>query len=274
MGVRLTIIGAAGQMGQRLIALAHEDEALTVVGAVEHAESPALGTDSGLLASGTANGIPITSCLVEALKSSDVVIDFSSPDQAVENAMKTTEEGVGFVLGTTGLTPDQQAELKWVALAGGRVVAAPNMSVGVNLLFQLAGQVARTLGLDYNVEIVEMHHNRKQDAPSGTAERLGQVVCEALGLDYAEDTEHGRVGIVGARERGKIGMHALRGGDVVGDHQVIFATGGERIELIHRASTRDTFARGALRAAKFLHDAAPGLYDMPAVLGLGDDAAV
>lgn len=162
----------------------------------------------------------------------------------------------------------QRAELKKLADGGGRLVQAPNMSVGVNLLFALCSQVARTLGSDYDIEVVEMHHNKKKDAPSGTAERLGQILAEASGLDYNTDTRHGRVGLVGARTKREIGMHAVRGGDVVGDHTVIFATEGERVELTHKASSRETFAKGAVRAVKFLATATPGLYDMQDVLGL------
>jgi 4-hydroxy-tetrahydrodipicolinate reductase len=254
-------------MGQRLIALAADDADLVVCGAVEHAESPFLGQDAGMLAIGDELGVAISADLAASVAGADAVIDFSAPSQAVHVAESAIAAGAGYVLGTTGLTSEQYDGLRALSRRG-RLVVASNMSVGVNLLFQLAGQVARTLGIDYDIEIIEMHHNQKKDAPSGTAVRLGEVVAEARGLNYETDTEHGRVGMVGAREEGKIGMHALRGGDVVGDHTVMFATAGERIELTHRASTRDTFAVGALRAAKFLRDAEPGQYDMAAVLGL------
>ena len=155
-----------------------------------------------------------------------------------------------------------------MAEKGARIVFAPNMSIGVNLLFHLCRQVAAILDEDYDIEVVEMHHNQKKDAPSGTAVRLAEILCEARGLDYNNDVRHGREGITGARTKHEIGMHALRGGDVVGDHTVIFATTGERIELTHKASSRDTFARGALRAVRFLADAKPGLYDMQDVLKL------
>ena len=151
---------------------------------------------------------------------------------------------------------------------GAKIVFAPNMSVGVNLLFYLSAKAAEILGEDFDIEIVEMHHNLKKDAPSGTAERLGQILCNARGLDYKTDVRHGREGMCGARTKKEIGMHALRGGDVVGDHTVMFAANGERVELTHKASSRDTFARGALLAVRFLAKADSGLYDMQDVLNL------
>jgi 4-hydroxy-tetrahydrodipicolinate reductase len=172
------------------------------------------------------------------------------------------------VIGSTGLTAEDQSLLADLAAKGARIVQSPNMSVGVNLLFALSRKVASLLGEDYDIEVVEMHHNQKKDAPSGTAEKLGQILAEARGLSYEKDVRHGRVGMVGARPKNEIGMHALRGGDVVGDHTVIFATNGERIELTHKASSRQTFANGAIRAVKFLASAKPGKYDMQQVLGL------
>ena len=172
------------------------------------------------------------------------------------------------VLGTTTITPGERQKLRILAERGGKLVVAGNMSVGVNLLYKLAGEAAKTLGEAYNVEIVEMHHNQKKDAPSGTAARLAEVVCEARNWDPAEVLKYGRSGVIGERPDREIGMHSLRGGDVVGDHTVIFAINGERVELTHKASSRDTFARGALRAAEFLSAAAPGMYDMQDVLGL------
>ncbi|MCF7853925.1 MAG: 4-hydroxy-tetrahydrodipicolinate reductase, partial [Candidatus Pacebacteria bacterium] len=179
-----------------------------------------------------------------------------------------TAAGCCVVIGTTGLAADDRKALETLADSGGRIVFAPNMSVGVNLLFHLCGEVGRTLGEDYDVEVVEMHHNRKKDAPSGTAARLGEILAQATGRDYEKDVRHGRQGMTGARERREIGMHAVRGGDVVGEHTVIFATDGERVELGHKASSRQTFAKGAVRAVKFLMDVSPGLYDMQDVLGL------
>ena len=198
----------------------------------------------------------------------DAVIDFTFAPVTIALAPQAAAAGLALVIGTTGLTPENKAALKGLADHGARIVCAPNMSVGVNLLFALCDKVARTLGPDYDMEVVEMHHNRKKDAPSGTAERIGEILAAAAGLDYATDTRHGRVGNVGARTKREIGMHSLRGGDVVGDHTVIFATDGERVELTHKASSRDCFANGAVRAVKFLQTAVPGMYDMQDVLGL------
>jgi 4-hydroxy-tetrahydrodipicolinate reductase len=270
---RLAIIGAAGRMGKRLIALGLADDAIELVGAVDMAGSPAIGQDAGILAGVSECGVRISTDVAAVAGSANAIIDFSAAETALANAQTAVKNGCGFVLGTTGLPDADRAALDALAADGGCIVAAPNMSVGVNVLFQLAGQVARTLGVAYDIEIVEMHHNQKKDAPSGTAVRLGEVCAEARTLDYATQTAHGREGMVGARPRDEIGMHTLRGGDVVGEHTVIFATQGERIELTHRAGSRDTFAMGALRAAKFLVTASPGMHSMADVLGLPNDLA-
>jgi len=212
-------------------------------------------------------GVKITASLADAVKKADAVIDFST-GAVVADAEAAVKAGCAIVIGTTALDDAGKQRLRELATAGGRIVFASNMSVGVNLLFSLVGKVANILGEDYDIEIVEMHHNQKKDAPSGTAVTLAERICTAKGLDYKKDVIHGREGIVGARTGKEIGMHAVRGGDVVGDHTVIFATGGERVELTHKASSRDTFAKGALRAVRFLHAAGPGMYDMQDVLGL------
>lgn len=266
--VRLIIVGAAGRMGKRLIALAAADPELEVVGAVEAPGLPVIGKDAGVASGGEESGVLITDDLAAIVAEADVIIDFSAAAAVVGNARLASQAGCAAVIGTTGLGEADKAALADLAANGARLVFAPNMSIGVNLLFALSRQVASVLGDDYQIEIVEMHHDQKKDAPSGTAERLGEIVAEARGLDYASDTVHGRQGMPGARPSRQIGMHSLRGGDVVGEHTVIFAAGGERIELGHRASSRDTFAKGALRAAKFLVSAEPGIYDMQEVLGL------
>ena len=209
--------------------------------------------------------LPITSKVVIA--SYAIFINFSTKG-VVEATRIAVANNCSVVIGTTALPEADKQALKDMADNGARIVFAPNMSVGVNLLFHLSAKAAEILGEDFEIEIVEMHHNLKIDAPSGTAELLGQILCKARGLDYNKDVRHGREGICGARTRKEIGMHALRGGDVVGDHTVMFAANGERVELTHKASSRDTFVKGALRAVEFLADAAPGLYDMQDVLGL------
>jgi 4-hydroxy-tetrahydrodipicolinate reductase len=211
--------------------------------------------------------VKITDNHAEAIKDTDAVIDFSTGG-VIENTRAACEKGCSVVIGTTALGAEGKAELQKIADDGGRIVFASNMSVGVNLLFHLCKEVASILDEDYDIEIVEMHHNQKKDSPSGTAVTLAEVACEARGLSYEEDVKHGREGMVGARTKKEIGMHAVRGGDVVGDHTVIFATGGERIELTHKASSRDTFAKGALKGVRFLDSAKPGLYNMQDVLKL------
>lgn len=211
--------------------------------------------------------VTLSSNASEEIAKSDVLIDFTAAEACVANARLAADAGKPVVIGTTGLTDAQKLIVKELA-ARVPVVYAPNMSVGVNLLFKLTREVAAILGLDYNVEITEIHHNLKKDSPSGTAVRLAECAAEPLGLSYATDTAHGREGIVGERPVREIGMHAIRGGDVVGEHTVHFIGKGERIELTHKAHNRDNFARGALRAARFASEAEPGLYDMQDVLGL------
>ncbi len=266
--LNVVVVGAAGRMGRRLVALAMEAGDLQLAGAIEVAGSPFLGQDAGIVAGSGAAGVAISDDLAAALPAADAVINFSTSG-AVDAARLAAKAGAASVIGTTALSASEKAELQRLATEEkARIVLAPNMSVGVNLLFHLVREVAGILGEDYDLEIVEMHHNKKKDAPSGTAARLAEILCEARGWAYDEDIRHGREGMVGARTRHEIGMHALRGGDVVGDHTVIFAADGERLELTHKASSRDTFANGALRAVRFLASAQPGVYDMQDVLGL------
>lgn len=265
--IRVVIIGAAGRMGRRLVANVMESEDMTLAGAIEAPGNPLLGQDAGSVAGCGPAGVAITDDLEQVAGNADAVINFSLGD-VVKDTGTAAAAGCASVIGTTALSDDGKAALKKLADDGAGIVLAPNMSVGVNLLFHLCRQAAAVLGDDYDIEIVEMHHNQKKDAPSGTAVRLAEIAAAARGLSYAADVRHGREGMVGARTRQEIGMHALRGGDVVGDHTVVFATGGERVELTHKASSRDTFAKGALRAVRFLSGARPGLYDMQDVLGL------
>lgn len=266
--IKVTVIGAAGRMGRRLTALVMASEDMVLTGAVEISGNPVLGSDAGVVAGAGVSGVAITDDLDAALRKSDAVLNFSTAG-AVEAAEKAVKAGCSIVIGTTALSEAEKARLAELAKVG-RIVQSPNMSVGVNLLFHLVAEAAKKLD-NYDIEIVEMHHNLKKDAPSGTAVRLGEVAAAARNWNYAEVVRHGREGMVGARTAGEIGMHSLRGGDVVGDHTVIFATGGERVELTHKASSRDTFAGGALRAVRFLNTAKPGrLYDMQDVLGLRD----
>ena len=265
--IKTAVVGAAGRMGRRFVVNICESNDLQLSGALEIAECPFIGQDAGLVAGIGETGIKITNDYEGVFAASDAVINFSTQG-VVEATRIAVKYNCSVVIGTTALTDADKAALKEMADNGARIVFAPNFSIGVNLLFYLSRKAADILGEDFDIEIVEMHHNQKKDAPSGTAERLGQILCEARGLDYKTDVRHGREGICGARTRKEIGMHAVRGGDVVGDHTVMFAANGERVELTHKASSRDTFARGALTAVRFLADAKPGLYDMQDVLKL------
>lgn len=263
--MRICMAGACGRMGRRILELTTSTDDLTIGAALE---TPSLaGTELVVGGSSGSVTVTVTADANAALDGSDVLIDFTGPEACVVNARAAAAAGKPIVVGTTGLDAAQQAVLRECAETV-PVVYAPNMSVGVNLLFKLTRQVAEVLGLDYNVEITEIHHNQKKDSPSGTAVRLGECAAAGLGLDYANDTTHGREGLVGKRPVREIGMHAIRGGDVVGEHTVSFIGQGERIELTHRAHNRDNFARGALIAARFAAKAKPGLYDMQDVLGL------
>jgi len=267
MAIKVAVHGAAGRMGRMLVAQVTGDSETELSGALEREDCPLIGQDAGTVAGLAPAGIKISSDAKTVLSASDALIVFSAAEPTMAIARQAAEAGVALVIGTTGLTAENKAELAQLARKTAIVFAA-NMSVGVNLLFSLCKKVASILDDSYDIEVVEMHHNQKKDAPSGTAERLGEILAEARGLSYEKDTRHGRVGMVGARTKREIGMHSLRGGDVVGDHTVIFATEGERIELTHKASSRQTFAKGAVRAVKFLAGRKAGMFDMQDVLGL------
>lgn len=261
---RLAIAGAAGRMGCRIIALAAEREGVDVVAALEGEGHPALGADAGTTAGVGAMGVAIQADTDAVF---DVMIDFSHPAATARWVEVCVTAKRPIVIGTTGHTPEQIAPVTEAAKTI-PVVKAANMSVGINLLLKLAAQVAKTLGDDYDIEIVEAHHRFKLDAPSGTALALRDAVIEATGRDAGKDVVHGREGNLGERPRRQIGMHALRVGDTVGEHELHFGNLGETIVLKHSAHTRDTFAGGALRAAEWIHGKPVGLYDMQDVLGL------
>ena len=258
----LAITGAVGRMGRRLIALTAEDAELEVACALEHEGCELLGKDAGTVAGVGEIGVPIA---CELRRMADVLVDFSLPAGTAHWVPVAAAHGMAMVLGTTGLDEQTEAAIR-AAAETVPIVRAPNMSVGVNLLFRVAGEIARTLGPDYDIEITEMHHRFKKDAPSGTAMGIARSICDALGLEPGDVLRHGRQGAVGQRPKGEIGMHALRVGDVVGEHTVTFGCLGERIELKHVAHTRDTFVLGALRAAKWVVGKPPKLYTMQDVL--------
>ena len=265
MGIKLVVIGAAGRMGRRVLSLAAESGQFDIVAAVERPGHPDIGrnlspaTDSGL-----AEILLTDTCgAVEA----DAAIDFSLPEASERTADFCLENGIALVCGTTGLTDQQRDRLK-TASEKIPVLYATNMSVGMNALFSLAGKVASMLGDDYDVEIVEQHHRFKKDAPSGSAMTLAENICRATGRDFPESLVHGRSGTNAQRRKGDIGVHAVRAGDITGVHSVIFGTPGETITLNHTANNRDTFVRGALRAAQWLVGKRPALYSMADVLGI------
>lgn len=261
---RVIISGAAGRMGRRLIALAGE-EGLVVAGAVERQGNPAVGKDAGILAGIAALNLAVTDDLEATTRPGAIVIEFSSPEATMIHAAIAARRGLGMVIGTTGLSELDRARIG--KLAGKiPIILSPNMSIGVNAVFKLIVDAARMLGPAYDPEIVEAHHRMKKDAPSGTALEMARRLAQALGRDFERDVVTSRQGIIGERRSGEIGIQSVRGGDIVGDHTVLFAGPGERIEISHRAHTRDTFARGALRAAAWLSGKPPGLYAMSDVL--------
>ena len=265
--VKIAVCGAAGRMGGRIIAAISETEGVELSGALERPGHPMLGMDAGMLAGLGSNNVKITDDLNAVVAGCDVLIDFTTPKVSLKNLEACALQKKSIVIGSTGFTPEERA----LAVELARdipAVLAPNMSVGVNVCFKVLKDVAKTLGEDFDVEIVELHHNKKKDAPSGTAVRMGEVVAEALGRDYNKVANYHREGICGERTKEEIGMQTVRGGDIVGEHTVYFIGMGERIEISHRAMTRDMFSRGSVRAAKWVIGKAAGLYDMQDVLGL------
>ncbi len=265
---KIIVVGAAGRMGRRLVSLAMDSAGkYLLTGATEISGSPFLEQDAGLVAGSGTSGVKISPELAPLLANAEVVIDFSTGNP-LANAELAVSAGLGIVIGGTAIEKAQKAAIAELARRGGRIVMSSNMSVGLNLVAGLCAETAGILGDSYDIEIVEMHHSKKKDSPSGSAILLAEAVAAARGCDLDEKAVYGRSGLPGERPRGEIGIHAVRGGDVVGDHTVIFATEGERIEIVHKASSRDAFAKGALRAAEFLRTSKPGLYDMRDVLGL------
>jgi 4-hydroxy-tetrahydrodipicolinate reductase len=267
--MRLVIAGAGGRMGRALIQAIAATKGVTLAGAVEGSGSAVIGGDAGELAGLGANGIKVTSDVAPLLRDADGLIEFTIPAASVALAELSAAAGVVHVMGTTGHSAEEEA---LIAKAASRapIVKSGNMSLGVNLLAALVKRVAQTLGDDYDIEILEMHHNKKIDAPSGTALMFGLAAADGRAISLAERSARGRDGLTGARRAGDIGFASLRGGTVVGDHSVIFAGPAERIELTHRAEDRMIFARGALRAALWARGKAPGLYSMADVLGVKD----
>lgn len=263
----LIVCGAAGRMGSTLTRLIQQNSALRLAGAIESAASAQVNKDAGEVAGVGRLGVAVTTDISPLLHGRVVVIEFSTPEATLEHARAAARKNIPIVVGTTGSNQKQLAEIKKLSRRAPILVSA-NMSLGVNLLVSVVGKVARTLGDDYDVEIVEAHHRFKKDAPSGTALTLARAIADALGRDLEQVGVNGRKGIVGERSKKEIALLSIRAGDIVGDHTVIFGGIGERIELVHRAHNRETFAYGALRAAQWLVNQRPGLYGMQHVLGL------
>jgi 4-hydroxy-tetrahydrodipicolinate reductase len=264
--VKIAVLGCAGRMGRAVMAEVLAGDGLSLCGGLESSGHEAVGQDLGRLAGGEAIGVAASDD-EQVIAAADVAIEFSTPEVSVRHAGISAAHGTAHVIGTTGLSSDQAAQLGQVA-ARVPIVWAPNMSLGVNLLLGLTEQVARALGPDaFDIEIVEIHHRHKVDAPSGTALALGYAAARGRGVALEQAAVRGRDGLTGARRAGTIGFAALRGGDAVGDHSVIFAGTGERIELVHRASDRRIYARGAVHAARWARGQPPGLYGMADVLG-------
>lgn len=265
--IGVAVTGAAGRMGRRLVAGVAGDPGLELSGATETKGHPDLGRDAGTMAGVGELGVPVRESLEPLLDSAQAVIDFTGPEPTLEHLALCAAKGVPMIIGTTGLSPEQREKALELA-APIPCVMAPNMSVGVNFLFHMVGEAAKILGDGFDIEIVEAHHRLKKDAPSGTAMRLLEVAAEGRGWQVKDAARFCREGMIGQRPDREIGVQTIRAGDIVGDHTVIFAGAGERIELTHRAHSRDTFAAGAVRAVHWVAKKAPGMYDMQDVLGL------
>lgn len=266
--MRLIVAGAAGRMGRALVNLIAARQDVTLVGALEGETNPAIGQDAGTLAGCGPLGVALSADALPCVAAADGIIDFSTPEASLALAALAAQARIAHVIGTTGFSNDDLAAIA-AAARHAAIVRSGNMSLGVNLLAGLVEEVARTLGPDYDIEIAEMHHRMKVDAPSGTALLLGAAAARGRGIDLQDNSVRSRDGHTGVRPQGSIGFASLRGGTVVGDHMVIFAGQGERLELVHRAEDRGIFARGALHAALWAHTRKPGLYSMADVLGLG-----
>jgi len=265
--VKIIVSGACGRMGSRIIALSKEYRELKLIGALEHEEHKDMGRDIGETIGIGHLGVNLLSNMKEIKERADVLIDFSNPQATLKHIRTAVEMDTAMVIGTTGFNKEELMEIESHTQ---RIpcVLAPNMSIGINLILKIIKDISRLLGDDYDIEIIEAHHRLKKDAPSGTALKLAETIAEALNRNLDEVGVYTRKGLIGERKRKEIGIQTIRAGDIVGEHTVLFGGLGERIEITHRASSRDTFARGALRAAIWIAGQRPGLYDMQDVIGL------
>lgn len=263
--IHVVVNGACGRMGRLITQGVSQQEDMKIVGATEFATHPEIGTDVGVVAGIGELGVAITDNLNEVLTDADVAIEFSSPAASLEHLKQVVDADKALVLATTGFNADELAEVHQLATKI-KCVMAPNMSLGVNVMIQALELIAKALGDDYDIEIIEAHHNHKADSPSGTALRLAETVAAAVERDLDEVGVYGRHGIIGPRPKNQIGLHAIRGGDIAGDHTVMFATEGETLSVVHRAHSPEAFAKGAIRAARWVLDAPRGLHDVSEVL--------
>lgn len=265
--VRAAIAGIGGRMGSRIAQLIRETDGIELAGGFEHSQFPKIGVDIAEIIGGAPTGLTVRGAIDEVVDSADVVIDFTNAAASLEHLRRASARGKPMVIGSTGFSKEQTAEAAKLASVV-PCVLSPNMSVGVNILFKMVADAARLLGEGFDVEIVEAHHRFKKDAPSGTAVKLGQVIAQAFGRDLGDVGVYARHGLIGERTGPEIGIQTVRGGDIVGEHTIIFAGLGERIEITHRAHSRDNFARGAIRAAKWVVSKPSGLYDLSDILGI------
>ena len=264
--MNIAVAGASGRMGRMLIEAIAADPEAKLAGALDIAGAACIGTDAAAF-SGQPAGVAIESDLAKGLAQSEFLIDFTRPEGTLKHLDYCAEHGIRMIIGTTGFDDAGKAAIATAAKKTA-IVFAPNMSVGVNVTMKLLEMAAKSFSHGYDIEIIEAHHRHKVDAPSGTALRMGEVVAQALGRDLSKVAVYGREGVTGERDPSTIGFATVRGGDIVGDHTVLFAGTGERIEITHRSASRVTYAHGALRACRFLNDRSLGLYDMQAVLGI------
>jgi 4-hydroxy-tetrahydrodipicolinate reductase len=263
--IKAIVVGAAGKMGSRIIHIIRETPSLELGQAIERSDHPSLGMDIGEMIGLGKMGIPLEGAMKR--ERGDVIINFSSPSASLESLEFAKKSGLAIVIGTTGFNPEQLERIKRLSQST-RCVLAPNMSVGMNLMFRIVQDVARVLGPEYDIEILEAHHRLKKDSPSGTAVKLGELIAAAIGRNLDQVGVYGRKGMIGERTKEEIGMQVVRAGDIVGEHTVLFGGIGERLEITHRAHSRDNFARGAVKAALWIVNQPNGLYDMQDVLGL------
>jgi 4-hydroxy-tetrahydrodipicolinate reductase len=263
----IIVSGAAGRMGSRIISLSGEYKDVRLVGAIERRDHKDIGRDIGEIVGTGPLGISLVGDINDVKEDPDVLIEFSTPGASLEHLRIASDRGIAMVIGTTGFSREEIEEIESHARKI-PCVLAPNMSVGINLLLKIVQDVARVLGEDYDIEIIEAHHRMKKDAPSGTALKIAQTIAHTLGRDLDKVGVYTRKGLIGERSRTEIGIQTIRAGDIIGEHTILFGGLGERIEITHRASSRDTFARGALKASVWISTQRPGLYDMQDVLGL------